>query len=186
LPTIIEGHRISHENAHPDGKWRVDSRRECMKPGIDDLQEYVHKGIADICPHRYVGHNNCAHFVGHVLELQLGILCNLSLQHEEGRASIRVNDIYNNLYDTGLWSARPQVGPNQSLLIFVTSAKNVSRDDMMNDSPFKHVGIFVGDRAYNYSNHYHQVVCDTVDQFFEKCDAVYPGDDITLYYGVAE
>jgi hypothetical protein len=157
-----------------------------MKPAVHELQAYLHKGIVKICPHKYVGQNNCAHFVGHVLGLQIGMLCNLSHKCESGRASIRVNDIYNNLNKTGPWVQRPQVTPNQSLLIFVTSAKNVSKDDMMNDNPYKHVGIFAGDRAYNYSNHHHQVVCDTVDGFFKKCDAVYPGDDITLYYGVVE
>jgi hypothetical protein len=153
-----------------------------MRLSDQDLQKLWHKGIAAICPHKYVGENNCAHFVGHALGLQLGILCNLASKKEKGRASIRVNDIYNNLCLTGLWTERPQIGKNQNLLIFVTSARNVSAQDTMNDSPYKHVGILAGDRVYNYSNH----VADSIDHFFEKCDDVYPGDDITLYYGIVE
>jgi hypothetical protein len=157
-----------------------------MTVSDQDLQKFLRKGIAAICPHKYVGHNNCAHFVGHVLGLQLGILCNLASKKENGRASIRVNDIYNNLLITGLWVDRPEVGKDQNLLIFVTSARNVNGQDMMNDSPYKHVGIFAGDKVYNYSNQHHKAVADSVDHFFKKCDHVYPEDDITLYYGIVQ
>ncbi len=149
-----------------------------------DLSKFLHKGIADICPHKYVGLNNCAHFVGHALDIQLGILCNLTRKAEAGRASIRVNDIYNNLTTTGLWKNKPQLGKGQQMLIFVTSASHVNEDDVMNDNPHKHMGIVVGDSVYNYSNSHHKVVADSVQQFFDKCDAVYPEDDVTLYYGI--
>ena len=123
--------------------------------------------------------------------LQIGILCNLvpkrNNKEDEGRASIRVNDIYNDLDDTGLWASRPKPVGNQNLLIFVTSAKNLNSDeDVMNDNPFKHIGIFVEDKVYNYSNEHKRVVADTVDEFFTKCDNVYPQNDVTLYYGISE
>ncbi len=149
-----------------------------------DVSKFLHKGISDICPHKYVGLNNCAHFVGHALDIRLGILCNLTHKAESGRASIRVNDIYNNLMTTGLWKDRPQLAQGQQLLIFVTSAKHVDADDIMNDNPHKHMGIVVGSSVYNYSNSHHKVVADTVQHFFDKCDAVYPEDDVTLYYGI--
>src|SRR5262249_23275068 len=64
------------------------------------------------------------------------------------------------------------------------SRSHINRADLMNDNPQKHVGLLVENRVYNYSNHNHKVVADTVDTFFSKCDCVYDGDDISLYYGV--
>jgi hypothetical protein len=149
-----------------------------------DLHKLLGKEISTICPHKYVGKNNCAHFVGHALALQLGILCNLSRKKEDGRATIRVDDIYNNLDDTGIWEDRPATTGNQNLLIFVTSASNVDDNDMMNDNPYKHIGIAIGDNVYNYSNHHKKVVSETVKQFFKKCDDDYPQNDVKLFYGV--
>jgi hypothetical protein len=157
-----------------------------MKVSVQELEGYVSKGIKLICPHKYVGKNNCAHFVGHALDLQLGILCNLTHKHEKGRASVRVNDIYNNLRLTGLWKDKPPVSQDQALLIFVTSASNVDGNDIMSDNPDKHIGVVSGDKVYNYSNHHKKVVSDTVDSFFDKCDNAYPQDDVTLYYGIVE
>lgn len=157
-----------------------------MTASVQELEGYVSKGIKLICPHKYVGKNNCAHFVGHALDLQLGILCNLTQKKEKGRASVRVNDIYNNLRLTGLWKDRPPVSQGQALLIFVTSAGNVDGNDIMNDNPYKHIGIFSGAKVYNYSNHHKKVASDTVDTFFEKCNNDYPQDDVTLYFGIVE
>jgi hypothetical protein len=162
-----------------------------MQINVADLKKLVGKEISTICPHKYVGANNCAHFVGHALGVQIGILCNLvskkNNKQDEGRASIRVNDIYNDLDDTGRWESRPEIAGNQNLLIFVTSAKNLNSDeDVMNDNPYKHIGIFAEDKVYNYSNAHQMVAADTVDEFFKKCDDVYPQKDVTLYYGIVE
>ena len=53
-----------------------------------NLELYLGKNIAAICPFKYVGKNNCAHYVGHVLNLQIGILCSLTRRKQPGRASI--------------------------------------------------------------------------------------------------
>jgi hypothetical protein len=76
------------------------------------------------------------------------------------------------------------IGSDKNLLIFVTSASHIDEFRVMDDNPHKHVGIVVGDKVYNYSNHHQRVVAETVDAFFKKCDAVYPEEDVTLYYGV--
>jgi hypothetical protein len=155
-----------------------------MKLTQSALDALVGKNIVTICPHKYVGKNNCAHFVAHVLGLQDGVLCNLKTTKEKDRVAIRVNEIYNSLADTGLWTQKPHIREDQNLLIFVTSAKHIDANDRMNDHPQKHVGIYVGDKVYNYSNGHHRVVRETVEHFFQKCDAAYDGEDITLYYGV--
>jgi hypothetical protein len=155
-----------------------------MTMTMDAKSLHLGKNIAAICPHKYVGKNNCAHYVGHVLGLDLGTLCNLTTKKQAGRASIRVNEVFNNLERTGLWKDRPHVVKGERLLIFVTSAKHVDEIGVMNDHPEKHVGLLAGDKIYNYSNAHHRVVADTIKHFFDKCDSSYVGDDITLYYGV--
>jgi len=106
------------------------------------------------------------------------------MNREAGRASIRVNEVFNSLEKTGLWKDRPHLVTGEELLAFVTSAKHVDELGIMNDHPEKHVGLLVGDKIYNYSNTHHRVVADTIKGFFDKCDSSYVGDDITLYYGV--
>ena len=150
----------------------------------ENTELYLGKSIVAICPHKYVGKNNCAHYVGHVLELTLGTLCNLSRKVEPGRASIRVNEVYNALDTRGKWSDKPHLAEGQTMLAFVTAASHVDANGTMNDNPQKHIGILVGDKIYNYSNSHQKVVADPVDAFLAKFDAVYDGDDISLFYGV--
>jgi hypothetical protein len=157
-----------------------------MKITSGDFVKYLNKGIADICPHKYVGQNNCAHFVGHALDLQVGLLCNLVRRADSGRASIRVNDIYNNIKLKGLWSQRPKLAADQNLLIFVTSQGNFDAKGCMGDSPYKHIGVVAGEKVYNYSNHHHKVMADSIKHFYDKCNDSYPADDITLYYGLVK
>jgi hypothetical protein len=145
---------------------------------------YLGKDIVAICPHKYVGKNNCAHYVGHVLGLTFGTLCNLSRKVEKGRASIRVNEVYNALSSRGKWSDKPHLREGETLLVFVTAAKHVDSNGIMSDHPQKHIGILSGDKIYNYSNSHHKVVADTVDAFLAKFDSIYDGDDISLFYGV--
>lgn len=152
---------------------------------MSTLNLHLGKTIQAICPHKYVGQNSCAHYVSHVLGLQLGILCNLTTRKEPGRTSIRVNEIFNALPRTGLWEDRPHVPDQEKLLIFITSAQHVSKTGFMSDHPQKHMGICISEKIYNYSNRHHRVVVDSVSAFFDKCDQLYEGDDITLYYGVA-
>ena len=151
---------------------------------LDNKSLHLGKNITKICLFKYVGKNNCAHYVSHVLGLDYGTLCNLTTKKETGRVSIRVNEVFNNLEKTGLWKDRPHLSAGEQLLVFVTSAKHVDKIGTMNDHPEKHVGLLVGDKVYNYSNLHHRVVSDTIKQFFDKCDSSYVGDDITLYYGV--
>jgi hypothetical protein len=116
----------------------------------------------------------------------MGTLCNLTKKKEHGRASIRVNEIYNDLDDTGAWADKPHLKAGEYLLVFITSSKHVNGLDLMNDHPQKHVGILIGDKVYNYSNPHHRVEAEPIDHFFSKCDNAYDGDDISLYYGVVQ
>ena len=148
------------------------------------LNDFVGKSIGEICNNHYddVHQNHCAHFVSHALDLKMGMLCgDVKFETRHSGASIRCNEIYNNLIATGPWNERPTFA--DGILIFVISARNI-RNGKMIDVPQKHVGIFFAGSVYNYSNAHHKVVRDsTVDQFHNKFKHLYAGGDISLYFG---
>ena len=50
----------------------------------------------------------------------------------------------------------------------------------------KHVGIYHTGMVFNYSNNLHKVVVDhSAEAFFSKLDAIYSGDDVSLFYGAS-
>ena len=151
-----------------------------------DLQKLVGKTISDICANKFASpaQNHCAHFVGHALGITLGVLCgDMKFETKRTGASIRCDELYNNLQQTGPWAKKP--AKSDRLLIFVISSRHMTNGVMMN-VPQKHVGIHFGGSVYNFSNAHHKVVVDTtVDAFHKKFKNLYHGGDISLYYGVA-
>jgi hypothetical protein len=151
-----------------------------------DLESCVGKSITDVCEHGFISptENHCAHFVGHALGIKVGILCgDMKFKTRHQGASIRCDDLYNGLWQRGLWAERPAyIDP---LLIFVISSRHMVKDRMSN-FPQKHVGICLGGRVFNFSNSRHQVVVDdSVESFHAKFRQVYSGNDISLYFAVA-
>jgi hypothetical protein len=151
----------------------------------DQLQAYVGKTIAEICPNAFTAptQNHCAHFVSHALGLQLGMLCgDMAYKTRHSGTSIRCDELYNKLSDTGPWDDKLMA--RDGMLIFVLAAKNVVKGVMMN-VPQKHVGIYAGGKVYNFSNNQHMVVADpSVETFHKKFKLIYAGNDISLFYGI--
>ncbi len=151
------------------------------------LQGYVGKSIADICTTGLTSptQNHCAHFVSHALGIQLGMLCgDMAYKTRHTGASIRCDELYNRLAQTGPWDERPAA--SDGLLIFVLSASHVINGTMMN-VPQKHVGIYCYGQVYNFSNTQHKVVADpSVEVFHKKFKLTYAGNDISLFYGVPQ
>jgi hypothetical protein len=149
------------------------------------LDAYLGKPIAAICSNHYStpSQSHCAHFVGHVLGLKLGMLCgDMAWKTRHTGATIRVDELYNGLATRGPWTEHP--GHTSTQLLFVIRKAFVPANHM-EDKPQKHVGICVGDVVYNYSNTHHKVVKDpSVDAFFEKFKQTYAGTDLSLYYGL--
>lgn len=154
-----------------------------MEVSEEDLAAYVGKSIAEICPNGFSsqGQNHCAHFVSHALGLQLGMLCGDMARKTKGTgASIRCDELFNRLARRGPWQEHPE--PADGLLVFVTAARNVHRNSMLN-VPQKHVGVHFGGKIYNFSNSQHKVVVDpTVEAFHTKFKHAYAGRDIALFY----
>jgi hypothetical protein len=153
---------------------------------LEALRGYVGKPINDFCNTGYTKPevNHCAHFVGHVLGLQLGMLCGgMNWKTRKIGASIRCNELYNALALKGKWEDRPAFA--DGLLVFVISAAQVVQG-AMRDFPNKHVGIHFGGQVFNYSNTQDKVVADpSVEAFHSKFKRLYGGNDVSLFYGVA-
>jgi len=153
---------------------------------LAQLNNYVGKSIQSICSNGFSSpsQNHCAHFASHALGIQLGMLCgDMAFQTRKTGASIRCDELYNRLSQKGPWGDKPAM--SDGLLIFVLSARNV-RNGLMMNVPQKHVGIHFGGKIFNFSNSQHKVVVDlTVEAFHKKFDAIYAGDDISLFFGVA-
>jgi hypothetical protein len=86
------------------------------------LSSFLSKNILQICHNKYNPKNNCAHFVGHVLGIEVGVNCfNVApaLGSKPG-FTIRVDDLFN-LWcpDKGLWSNKPAAV--QDCLFFIRS-----------------------------------------------------------------
>ena len=78
------------------------------------LAWYYQKSMTEICENHYdtTAQNHCAHFVSHVLGLQLGMLCGDLTGKRHTGASVRCNELYNRLLDRGPWKRRrkPRTG----------------------------------------------------------------------------
>lgn len=157
-----------------------------MSVSLSSLMDYVGKPISDICSNGFISgsQNHCAHFVSHALDIQIGMLCgDMTFETRKTGASIRCDELYNGLANTGPWDDRPEL--EDGLLIFVLSAHNIVNGRMLN-VPQKHVGIHFRDQVFNFSNGQHKVVVDTsVETFHKKFKHSYAGNDISLFYGVA-
>jgi len=157
-----------------------------MDVSLDDLQGYVGKSIGQLCNTQYTTTSqfHCAHAVSHILDIQIATLCgDMRRDTRHTGATIRCDELYNGLVRKGPWDQKPT--PDNGLLIFCTSARNVPGGRML-DRPEKHVGIYYGGLVFNYSNTHHKVVADrSVEAFFKKLDSIYDGNDISLFYGVA-
>jgi hypothetical protein len=156
-----------------------------MRISFNDLQGYVGKSMADICENGFASahDNHCAHFVSHVLGITSGLQCGVMAAKAKDRGvSIRCDEIYNRLATRGLWDGRRALA--NGTLLFVTSARNVSRGVMQN-VPQKHVGIVFNGSVFNFSNPRHMVISDpSTDVFHARFKGLYAGGDIALFYGV--
>jgi len=152
-----------------------------------ELDALVGKSINDICTNHFSSEqeNHCAHFVSHALNIKLATLCgDLKWATRRTGATVRCNELYNNLPQRGPWDQRP-LAQSDGLLIFVISARDVV-DNVMHPVPRKHVGIHFQGNIYNFSNGQHKVIVDSsVDAFHKKFKQAYHSNDISLYYGIA-
>jgi hypothetical protein len=144
------------------------------------LDSYVGKTIADICPNGYASaaDNHCAHFVSHVLGYTFGVTCQMMGGGRTPGATLRVQEVFPKCPSVGAWSLRP--ASLQPCLVFITRASNVNlASKVMANVPRKHIGIFLNGFIWHYSNSRSQVVRQTPAQFAQH----YPSPDNAMFYG---
>jgi hypothetical protein len=145
------------------------------------LSEAIDKTIADFCRNRLTGanENHCAHFVCHVLELDVGLDCKIHKDGSHPGACIRVQELFAECPQVGNWNNAPQ----GMKIVFVTDKSNVNLTaHTMRNVPKKHVGIFSDCHVYHYSNTQDLVIRQTPDAFLARFQATYGGTQ-RLFFG---
>ncbi len=159
-----------------------DSKLKLESLQTSDLVQYQGLDIKDICSTGFnsSGLNHCAHFVSHAIDLQFGMLCgNMSWATRGQGVCIRVDEIFNRCVHVGGWFNKPKC--LTPCLAFVTPSSNVS-GKTMGSSPKKHIGIFVDDLVWHYSNGSDRVITDSPERFLIKFKGLY-GASTQLYFG---
>lgn len=149
------------------------------------LDDYVGKDIKDICDTGFdaSNHNHCAHFVSHAMGIKVGMVCGSMKYDTRGEgASIRVNEVYNAAATRGLWSAKP--ASMKLGLAYVTLPTNVS-SNQMGEHPRKHIGVFIREQIWHYSNGADEVVKHGPTAWHTLFKGVY-GASTQMYYSSLE
>lgn len=141
--------------------WRIESNR---------IESSVGRHISSFCESDLAFNddkNQCAHYVAHLMGYRMGQGCG----HPGGaleEGSIRVNEIFNEMRETGYWFRRP-VSLDFCLAILTVRKAVGSRNGelYMTAVRQKHIGFFLGGRIYNYSNPKDKVHVETPEEFFE-------------------
>ena len=153
--------------------------------GAVSLNSFVGKGMSEICPSSYAdtSNNHCAHFVGHALNITVGLTCHgmtTKKKRKGERASLRVHEIFAACatvaeYDSATMAAYKG-------LMFVSGTSNFrtknGRTELRN-VPKKHIGVLLNGTVWHYSNSRNRVVTQTPTQFIKH----YRGQKNALWYG---
>jgi hypothetical protein len=148
------------------------------------LNDYLGRGISDICPHGYDAgrDNHCAHFVSHALNLSFGLTC-ASMKGIRGAtaaANLRVHEIFDQCTSTREVIACPATGEG---LIFVSDRRSFHQRPggavQLRNVPKKHIGIALNGTVWHYSNSRDRVVNQSVAEFLFH----YPRQQNALWWG---
>jgi hypothetical protein len=145
-----------------------------------DLNAYIGRNINTICGNGYTNaaDNHCAHFISHALEYTFGYTCRAAGNGNGAAANLRVHEVFALCPTVGRWADKPAT--LRTCLAFVTASTNVQIPNKhMANVPRKHVGIFIDDTIWHYSNANHQVMTQNPDEFSHH----YSGADIALFFG---
>lgn len=147
---------------------------------VNRIESSEGKHISQFCDESLAkkdGENQCAHYVAHILGLQYGALCDVASSGsvlDDSLASIKVHEIFNYVQRKGYWSFRP--AEDELCLAFLTMRYGIrdTGDNLeMSNIPYKHIGIFLKGRIYNYSNPNDRVHVETPQEFFRGKRAEY-------------
>lgn len=148
------------------------------------LNSYVGKPIEQICLNGYAdhGHNHCAHFVSHVLNLDFGKTCRalVSERHRvmEG-ANVRVHEIFARCPRVYEFNSCPAVICGLIFVSKTTSFRTTPTGPELRNVPKKHIGIILNQNIWHYSNTRERVIVQNMAQFINH----YRGQRNSLWFG---
>jgi hypothetical protein len=156
------------------------------------LASFEGKGPGDFCTTglNTPGQNHCAHFVCHAIGLKVGRpLCgDMKYSTRHTGVTMRVNDVFNYCTVEGFFEADgviPAAMQGKNAFFVIATIKSNLEDRggsiFMMDNPHKHIGIWLADSVWNFSNGQHLVVRDEPGVFFKKMRRAY-GEHTTFVY----
>ena len=154
------------------------------KGGKVSLNSYLGKSMKEICPNGFDDEkaSHCAHFVSHVLNIQVGFTCDgltpKEMHHGDG-ACVRVQEIFAACPAKMKYSNRLK---RRSGLMFISGENNfvtVGRETTLKNVPKKHIGIFHQGTVWHYSNTRNKVITQTPEEFIHH----YRGQTNALWFG---
>ena len=169
---------IVHSKINPMATANI--KTDVTQPTAALLDGYLGKNITEICSCEYKSDNDnhCAHFVSHVMGYRFGLTCHAMTGQGHDGVTIRVHELFPQCPMVGEW--KHGIIPNPAGLAFVVFAAHVNlAEKRMTNVPKKHVGIFIGNGVWHYSNKRDHVIKQPVDDFRDH----YTGDNITVYWG---
>jgi hypothetical protein len=140
------------------------------------------KNIDEICLNRFHDPkaNHCAHFVSHAMALTFSFHCRQLVGGTKPGANVRVHEVFAQCPRVGRWD-EADAATNQ--LVFVTRKDIVNlATKTMQNIPQKHIGIYSQGLIYHYSNGEDRVVKQTPDEFLQRFQTIYDGDQ-GLFFG---
>jgi hypothetical protein len=147
------------------------------------LNSSLGKSIDRICPNKFhdFSSNHCAHYVSHMMGLEFSYNCKEFKGGNKQAGNIRVHEIFSQCPKVGKFNDKPDT--DQPLLVFVTrkDVVNLSEKRMVN-IPQKHIGVFLDNHIYHYSNSQEKVVKWTPQEFYDRFEHIYRGKQ-GLFYG---
>jgi hypothetical protein len=158
-----------------------------------DLTAQTGKTVAQFCDCGYtdMGQNHCAHFVSHVLDIEVGLRCGSMAWATRGRGvSLRVNEVFNYCTVRGRWDDAGQVPAEvagfNAFLMFATISDNIASGEgvlTMGSHHHKHVGIHRDGTVWNFSTYddHPRVISETAAGFRQRLAGVYGAHTRFLY-----
>ncbi len=146
-------------------------------------KKYLDSPIDQICGNNFHSYNenHCAHFISHLAGLNFEFSCKSYKGGNKEGANIRVQEIFSKCPKVGLFKDLDFDFP---VLVFITNKSNVDlQKKKMANVPKKHIGIYIDDQIYHYSNSLEKVVRWSPDKFKSTFQRTYGGDQ-ELFYGL--
>ncbi|BDS07576.1 hypothetical protein NT6N_26160 [Oceaniferula spumae] len=156
-----------------------------MNVSADFLDSFLGMNISEICQNGFTDNEeqHCAHFIGHILQLDSGCSCKTLNNGQHSGGNLRVREIFHLCSVVGELSDAPS---NRPVLVFVIDPKQIDLENkFMAKHRKKHIGVFLNGEVYHYSNNKKnkKVIKESIAEFLEYFENLYAGKQ-GLYYAM--